>query len=175
MVEVLQIWAALIVFAVIHTALASHGAKAIASRLLGAHVAEATYRLIFNAAAVVSVAPALYLVVTLPDVELYRFPAPFDSIALLIQGVALIGLLYALYQMDWTFFAGLRQLIEPPANATIDSTSTAHLVTTGLHRFVRHPLYTTVADPALSRVADDAQSVGVGRGRSRVLLDRIDL
>ncbi len=142
MVEVLQIWAALIVFAVIHTALASHGAKAIASRLLGAHTAEATYRLIFNAAAVVSVAPALYLIVTLPDLELYRLPAPLDSIALLIQGLALIGLAYALYQMDWTFFVGLRQLIGQDTQTTLDSTSTAHLVTTGPHRFVRHPLYT---------------------------------
>jgi protein-S-isoprenylcysteine O-methyltransferase Ste14 len=142
MVEVLQIWAALIIFGVIHTALASHGAKAVASRLLGAHVAEATYRLIFNAAAVVSIAPALYLVVIRPDVELYRFPAPLDSIALLIQGLALIGLAYALYQMDWTFFVGLRQLIGPPTYTSIESTSTTHLVTTGPHRFVRHPLYT---------------------------------
>ena len=143
MSEVLQIWSALIVFAVIHTALASHGAKALASRLLGARVAEATYRLIFNAVALVAIVPALYLAWTLPDVEVYRFPAPLDSIALLIQGLAVLGLAYSVYQMDWTFFAGLRQLVEPPANTTIDSTSTARLVTSGLHRFVRHPLYTT--------------------------------
>ncbi len=142
MSEVLQIWAALIVFAVIHTALASHGAKALASRLLGARVAEAAYRLIFNAIALVAIAPALYLAWTLPDVELYRFPAPLDSIALLIQGLAALGLVYSVYQMDWAFFAGLRQIIEPPANTTIESTSTARLVTSGLHRFVRHPLYT---------------------------------
>jgi protein-S-isoprenylcysteine O-methyltransferase Ste14 len=141
--SVLQIWAALIVFAVIHTALASHGAKSLAARLLGAHVAEATYRLIFNVAALVTIAPALYLAWTLPDVELYRWPAPFDSIVLLIQGLAALGLAYSVYQMDWAFFAGLRQLGGPPANTTIDSTSTAQLVTSGLHRFVRHPLYTT--------------------------------
>jgi protein-S-isoprenylcysteine O-methyltransferase Ste14 len=141
--EVLQIWAALIIFAVIHTALASRGAKALATRLLGAHVAEATYRLMFNAAALVSFAPALYLTWTLPDVELYRFPAPIDSIALLIQGLAALGLAYSAYQMDWTFFLGLRQISGPPANTTIESTSTAQLVTSGLHRFARHPLYTT--------------------------------
>lgn len=141
--EILQIWAALIIFAVSHTALASHGAKAIAARLLGARVAEATYRLIYNALALVAVAPALYLAWTLPDVELYRFPAPLDSIALIVQGVAALGLAYSVYQMDWTFFVGLRQIIGPPANTTLDSTSTAQLVTNGLHRFVRHPLYTT--------------------------------
>ena len=141
--EILQIWAAVIIFAVSHTALASHGAKAIAARLLGARVAEATYRLIYNALALVAVAPALYLAWTLPDVELYRFPAPLDSIALILQGVAALGLAYSVYQMDWTFFVGLRQIIGPPANTTLDSTSTAQLVTTGLHRYVRHPLYTT--------------------------------
>ena len=141
--EIVQIWAALIIFAVSHTALASHGAKAIAARLLGARVAEATYRLIYNALALVAVAPALYLAWTLPDVELYRFPAPLDSIALIVQGVAALGLAYSVYQMDWTFFVGLRQIIGPPANTTLDSTSTAQLVTTGLHRYVRHPLYTT--------------------------------
>ncbi|MBP7690084.1 MAG: isoprenylcysteine carboxylmethyltransferase family protein [Thermoflexales bacterium] len=141
--EIVQIWAALIIFAVSHTALASHGAKAIAARLLGARVAEATYRLIYNALALVVVAPALYLAWTLPDVELYRFPAPLDSIALIVQSVAALGLAYSVYQMDWTFFVGLRQIVGPPAQTTLDSTSTAQLVTTGLHRFVRHPLYTT--------------------------------
>ena len=41
--------------------------------------------------------------------------------------------------MDAWFFLGLRQLGEP---SSIDSTSTAQLVTTGLYRIVRHPLYT---------------------------------
>lgn len=141
--EVLQIWAALIFFAVIHTALASHGAKAIAARLLGARVAEATYRLIFNVLAVATIGPALYLAWTLPDQELYRWPIPFDTVALLIQGLALVGLAYSVYQMDWTFFVGLRQIIGPVVNISIESTSAAQLVTSGLHRYVRHPLYTT--------------------------------
>ena len=33
-------------------------------------------------------------------------------------------------------------MIDPP-HTSIDSTSTAQLVTDGLHRYVRHPLYTT--------------------------------
>jgi len=141
--EVLQIWAALILFAVIHTALASHGAKAIVGRLLGARMAGVTYRLIFNVIAVATIGPALYLAWTLPDQELYRWPIPFDTVALLIQGLALVGLAYSVYQMDWTFFVGLRQIIGPVANTSIESTSTAQLVTSGLHRYVRHPLYTT--------------------------------
>jgi len=141
--EVVLIWAALLVFGLSHTVLASPAVKASVARRLGARVAEAVYRLIFNAIALVAVAPALYLAWTLPDVELYRFPSPFDVLALAIQGLALMGLAYSVYQMDWTFFVGLRQLIGPPAQTTLDSTSTAQLVTTGLHRYVRHPLYTT--------------------------------
>ena len=48
--------------------------------------------------------------------------------------------------MDAWFFLGLRQLGEPPqlgVRHSIDSTSTPRLVTNGLHRFTRHPLYTT--------------------------------
>jgi protein-S-isoprenylcysteine O-methyltransferase Ste14 len=141
--EVLEIWATLILFAMIHTALASHGAKAIAARLLGARMAEATYRLIFNVIALMTIGPALYLAWTLPDHELYRWPVPFDTVALLIQGLALVGLAYSVYQMDWTFFVGLRQIIGQVANTSIESTSTAQLVISGLHRYVRHPLYTT--------------------------------
>lgn len=143
MIEVPQIWAALTIFGVVHTALASHGAKTIVRRVLGVHVADATYRLIYNLVALVSIAPAAYLIVTLPDRELYRFPAPFDALALIVQGVAALGLIYSVYQMDWAFFLGLRQLVEPPPDTSIDSTSTSHLVMDGLHRFVRHPLYTT--------------------------------
>ena len=126
-------------FGLIHSLLASYSAKAIAQRVLGRNVATATYRLLFNIAALITVVPAMYLVFTLPDRQLYRLPAPWDSIALGVQALAVLGLAYALYQMDAWFFLGLRQLGEP---SSIDSTSTAQLVTSGLYRIVRHPLYT---------------------------------
>jgi protein-S-isoprenylcysteine O-methyltransferase Ste14 len=140
MLNFLLIFLTLMAFGVIHTMLASHEAKQIAQRLLGRNVATATYRLIFNLLALVTILPALYLVFRLPDQELYRFPAPWDSIALGMQVLAALGLLYSMYQMDAWFFLGLRQLGEP---SSIDSTSTPQLVTDGLHHFVRHPLYTT--------------------------------
>ena len=126
-------------FGLIHSLLASHTAKAMMQRVLGRNVATATYRLLFNVAALVTIVPALYLVFTLPDHELYRFPPPGDSIALGLQALAALGLVLAVYQMDAWFFLGLRQFGEP---SSIDSTSTAQLVTTGLYRIVRHPLYT---------------------------------
>lgn len=146
MLNVLLIFLTLMAFGGIHSLLASHEAKLFAQRLLGRNVATATYRLVFNVLAFVTVLPALYLVFRLPARELYRFPAPWDSIALGLQMLAAMGVLYSVYQMDVWFFLGVRQLGEPPQlgmHYSIDSTSTSHLVTHGLHRFVRHPLYTT--------------------------------
>jgi protein-S-isoprenylcysteine O-methyltransferase Ste14 len=146
MLNALLIFITLMAFGVVHSLLASHEAKMIAQRLLGRNVATATYRLVFNVLAFVTFLPALYLVFRLPDQELYRFPPPWDAIALGLQVLAALGLLYAVYQMDVWFFLGLRQLGEPPQlgrRYSIDSTSTPQLVTNGLHRFVRHPLYTT--------------------------------
>lgn len=126
-------------FGLIHSLLASHPAKAAAQNLIGRNVAAATYRLLFNVAAVITIVPALVLVFRLPDQQLYRFPPPWDSIALGLQVLAALSLVIAVFQMDAWFFLGLRQLGEP---SSIDSTSTAQLVTGGLYRIVRHPLYT---------------------------------
>ncbi len=145
MLNVLLIFITLMAFGVVHSLLASHTAKQFAQRLLGRNVATATYRLIFNVLAFATVLPALSLVFRLPDRELYRLPAPWDSIALGLQALAALGLIYSVYQMDAWFFLGVRQLGEPPqmgVRYSIDSTSTPQLVTNGLHRFVRHPLYT---------------------------------
>jgi protein-S-isoprenylcysteine O-methyltransferase Ste14 len=146
MLNALSIFITLMAFGVVHSLLASHGAKQIAQWLLGRKVATATYRLVFNVLAVATILPALYLVFRLPDRELYRLPAPWDAIALGLQALAALGLVYSVYQMDAWFFMGVRQLGEPPqlgVRYSIDSTSTPQLVTNGLHRFVRHPLYTT--------------------------------
>lgn len=140
MLNALLIFVTLMSFGVVHSLLASHEAKQIARRLLGHNVATATYRLLYNVVAVAVILPTVYLVFTLPDRELYRFPAPWADVALGLQVLAALGLLYSVYQMDVWFFLGLRQLGEP---SSIDSTSTPQLVTDGLHRLVRHPLYTT--------------------------------
>jgi protein-S-isoprenylcysteine O-methyltransferase Ste14 len=140
MLNFILIFTTLMAFGVIHTMLASHEAKQIAQRLLGRNVATATYRLVYNVLALITILPAVFMVFQLPDQELYRFPAPWDSIALGLQVLAALGLVYSVYQMDAWFFLGVRQLGEP---SSIDATSTSHLVTDGLHHFVRHPLYTT--------------------------------
>ena len=112
MSEVLPICVSVALFGTVHSILASYGAKSLARRAFGP-TAAAIYRLIFNVIAVVSIAPALYLAVTLPDRELYRWPQPLNYVALAVQALGGLGVLYALYQLDLPFFVGLRQLIEP--------------------------------------------------------------
>ncbi len=53
------------------------------------------------------------------------------------QGVAAFLLLYGVLQTDTLSFVGLRQLVEPDGKS-------GTLVTSGLYRFVRHPLYSAV-------------------------------
>ena len=112
---------------------ASHGFKDFLRRTLGDGFMK-FYRLLYNIFAVVSIAPALYLAVALPDRELYRIPAPWSYGMLAGQGLSALLLLVAVQQTDVFSFIGLRQLIE--------GEKPARMVTGGLYRLVRHPLYT---------------------------------
>ncbi len=140
--EVILIVISVALFGIIHSALAAYQAKSMAERALGHNLATSIYRLAFNLIAVLSIAPALYWTLALPDRELYRFPEPVNIVALIAQALAGLGVVYSVYQLNFFFFAGLRQLIGTN-RFVLESTSTARLVTNGLHRYVRHPLYTT--------------------------------
>jgi protein-S-isoprenylcysteine O-methyltransferase Ste14 len=92
------------------------------------------YRLSYNVFALISLLPVLYLMITLPDHALYQVPVPFNSVMQFGQLTSAILLLVAVLQTDILSFAGLRQLFEEEKNG--------QLITSGLYRFVRHPLYT---------------------------------
>jgi protein-S-isoprenylcysteine O-methyltransferase Ste14 len=92
------------------------------------------YRLLYNLFAVISFVPSLYLMITLPDILLYRIPAPWSYWMLAGQVLSLMLLLASAMQTDLLSFAGLRQLLEEEKRGS--------LVTGGLYRSVRHPLYT---------------------------------
>ena len=123
----------IVVWGVIHSLLASLGFKNFIRRTLG-EVFMKFYRLLYNIFAVVSFAPILYLMVSLPDTTLYRVPVPWSYLMLAGQGISVLFLFLAVIQTDLLSFAGLRQLIEEE--------KTGRLVTRGLYRSVRHPLYT---------------------------------
>jgi protein-S-isoprenylcysteine O-methyltransferase Ste14 len=118
---------------ILHSLLASLGFKNFIRRALGARFMK-LYRLLYNILAVVSAVPVLYLMVSLPDQMLYRIPAPWSYWMQAGQVLSLVFLFVAVLQTDLLSFAGWRQLVEEEKPGS--------LVTSGLYRSVRHPLYT---------------------------------
>jgi methanethiol S-methyltransferase len=119
-------------WAIVHSLLASMNVKDFARRALGDGFMK-FYRLLYNIFAVISIVPALYLMISLPDIILYQVLAPWKYLMLAGQVLSTFLLSVAVMQTDLLSFAGLRQLVEEEKKG--------NLVTGGLYRSVRHPLY----------------------------------
>ncbi len=128
----LWIIVAIIIWGLVHSWLASLDAKEYVERWLGAWFCR-FYRLSYNAFAVVSFLPVIALVRLLPDHELYFIHPPWLYVMLAGQAAAAVLLFVALLQTGPASFMGLRQVLQGEERAT--------LVTDGLYRWVRHPLY----------------------------------
>jgi protein-S-isoprenylcysteine O-methyltransferase Ste14 len=124
----------LAIWGVIHSLLASHFAKDMIRGVLGKDLMR-FYRFGYNVFSVVSFAPILYLMWFLPDQPLYRVPAPWSYLMFVGQGISALLLLVALLQTDTLSFIGVKQFF-------IEGEESGQLVTRGLYRVVRHPLYT---------------------------------
>lgn len=92
------------------------------------------YRLAYNLFAGASFLPILYLMESLPDQMVYEVPSPWNLMMFGGQLFSILMLLIAFLQTDSLSFIGLRQLFEKEKSGA--------LVTRGLYRVVRHPLYT---------------------------------
>lgn len=123
----------LALWGVVHSILASHFAKDMIQGFLGQDGMR-LYRLGYNIFSVISFAPVLYLVATLEDQPLYQVPAPWSYLMLGVQALSVLLLGIAFLQTDSLSFIGLRQLFEEE--------KPGQLVTRGLYKLVRHPLYT---------------------------------
>lgn len=122
---------ALAIWGVVHSFLASPLAKDLFRLKAGG---ADFYRLAYNVFAGISFLPILYLMATLPDRPIYQVSAPWSYLMLGGQAFSALMLFVAFLQTDSLSFVGLRQLI--------DEEKTGALVTRGLYRVVRHPLYT---------------------------------
>lgn len=125
---------AVLLWGVVHSILASLEFKAWARRTFGETVTR-FYRFAYNVFSVISFAPILWLAAVLPDRVLYRIPAPWMYLSLAGQLGAAVLLVVGVLQTDTLSFVGLRQLYEGRERSS-------QLVTRGLYRWVRHPLYT---------------------------------
>lgn len=126
---------ALAVWGVVHSVTASHFFKDMVRGMVGVSGMR-LYRLGYNVFSVVSFAPILYLVWTLPKQPLYDVPVPWRYAMMGGQAVSLLLLFAAFLQTDALSFVGLSQLFGAGEQAP------GQLVTRGLYRVVRHPLYT---------------------------------
>ena len=127
--------AAVAAYGVLHSLLASLWAKRLVRRVFGPR-ADRVYRLMFNVIGGLSLIPVLAVAAINPGPLLYRLRLPWSILALTGQAGSLAVLAVGLLQTDAWHFLGLRQLTQP------DPESAPNLVTTGLYRCVRHPLYT---------------------------------
>jgi methanethiol S-methyltransferase len=122
---------ACVLYGVVHSLMASPAFKSWAAPRLGRG-----YRLFFNAFALVSALPLFYLAIRLPDAPLYTLAFPWLGLPLALQAAGALMVLVGVLQTGPLAFLGLDALLprqnRPPAR----------LVTGGLYRWVRHPLYT---------------------------------
>lgn len=72
--------------------------------------------------------------VVLPNKDLYQVSIPWRDVMLTGQGISVFLLFVAVLQTDTLSFIGLRQVFSEEKEGK--------LITKGLYRFIRHPLYT---------------------------------
>lgn len=125
----------ILLYGAFHSLTASRRAKARVAATIGPGPAR-LYRLIYNLLGGITFLPILALAAIQPGPRLYLIPAPWSwpMLALQALGAGIVGL--GLLQTDVWHFLGLRQLVEA------EDRGPPRLVTTGLYRIVRHPLYT---------------------------------
>jgi len=132
--SIFTILLSLALWGAVHSFLASHFAKDMLAGILGREMMR-FYRFGYNVFAVLSFAPIFYLTASLPNRMAYEVPSPWNLAMLAGQLVAAVLLLVAFLQTDSLSFVGLRQFF-------VEKEDTGPLVTRGLYRIVRHPLYT---------------------------------
>ena len=94
------------------------------------------YRLGYNLFACISFLPVLVIAALNPDRRLYLVPLPWSVLMIIGELLSVVVLVIGFLQTDAWEFLGLRQAAGPL------ETRQGSLVTGGLYRYVRHPLYT---------------------------------
>lgn len=135
MTSSLLIIIATVVYAGVHSLLASLGVKSWVRQRFGPGAAQ-WYRLAYNVFAVISGLPILALLYLLPDQPLYQIPFPWILLTTLGQLTGVMIIVVGILQTDVWHFIGLRQIIRS------DHNQKPVMIYRGLYSWVRHPLYT---------------------------------
>jgi protein-S-isoprenylcysteine O-methyltransferase Ste14 len=137
-----------VLWALVHTLLASKQAKDLARRIIGARYRNGLYRVAYNAKAVVTLALAAGWFARLPDRELYRVRPPLSSLfragqaaslGVLLSGVRVVGILkFAGVTPLWKLLTRKDVSPEPEAQGPPLGAG-GEVVEAGAFRFTRHP------------------------------------
>ena len=134
---------AVLLWGSIHSIMASTRVKAFFPGWFGEPIRR-FYRLAYNILAGLSFLPVLAIAAATPDQRIYLVPLPWSVLMILGELLAAAMLLVGFRETDIWEFLGLRQFNGSSTGAKKDGpieTKSGHLVTTGLYRYVRHPLY----------------------------------
>ncbi|MDQ4122369.1 MAG: hypothetical protein M3209_13095 [Acidobacteriota bacterium] len=110
--SVIKIAAATILFAGIHSLLATRAAKRKAIDLLGEQKRNGLYRAFYNAQAVITFGALVLYGISLPDRELYRIRRPLTWFTYSVQAFFLLYLLYGVRQIGFLPFSGVPNLVK---------------------------------------------------------------
>ena len=129
--QLLYFLLALTFYYVLHSVLANTKVK---SFLIGRFISQKYYRLMFNLTAVILLIPIYLIYKSIPANFIFE-NISLKYAGLVMAGIGVLSLFYALSQYNLGMFSGVQQLKNdtPPIS---DS-----LKTTGFNAFVRHPLY----------------------------------
>jgi methanethiol S-methyltransferase len=118
-----------------HSLFASLRAKELAARWLG-DFGRRAYRLFYVIVGTLTLAPVLALVAFLPNRQLYAILFPWTILSGMGQLAGLVGLFLAVTKTGTFTFLGLDVF-----SSAESSVRPSRLVTGGLYRWVRHPIY----------------------------------
>ena len=135
----IAIFIAFAAYGVLHSWLASVQVKQTLQRWSGLS-AMRFYRLAYNVLAGLLLLPIGLLAISLPDQDLYRIPFPWVLVTSILQGLAALAALAAVWQTGLGSFIGIRQVTGAGQPQTLEGEDS--LVTGGLYAWVRHPIYT---------------------------------
>jgi protein-S-isoprenylcysteine O-methyltransferase Ste14 len=125
---------AIIIWGLVHSLLATVATKARIRQWFGPG-SDRWYRLAYNMIGILTFLPILGLLAMYPGETLYVIPTPWSYLALAGQLLAVVVLGIGLLQTGVWSFLGFEQLLIQSADGKPE------MVTGGLYRWVRHPLY----------------------------------
>ena len=127
-------------FAVLHSVLAMKKLKA--SLFNAFPFMHRWYRLLYNVISIILLALWVMLIPT-ENIDIYAFSTPWNFVFHAVQIASLLGLLKTVQSFDTSAFLGLKQISSSnPSSFHLDEVGIEPLITQGIYKYIRHPLYT---------------------------------